>query len=90
MRYLRLQGLPKKWLLESCQEPKESGALIRHGRAWPGHPRLYVVDARNKSGHDGSWRLDLIEMTPRRLRVRREAITAKRGGRHCASGISPK
>jgi len=31
---------------------------LRHGRAWPGHPRLFLwdaadVDARDKPGHDG-------------------------------------
>ena len=35
--------------------------LPRHGRAWPGHPRLLRnrrrqdVDARDKRGHDGHW-----------------------------------
>jgi hypothetical protein len=34
-----------------------SGALCRHGRACPGHPRLSYhqgVDARHKAGHDGA------------------------------------
>jgi hypothetical protein len=29
--------------------------VARHGRAWPGHPRLFSgkgVDARPKAGHD--------------------------------------
>src|SRR5215213_9944931 len=34
-------------------------ALLRHGRARPGHPRLVCgkkdVDARHKAGHDGGW-----------------------------------
>ena len=39
-------------------DPRDEFSLLRHGRACPGHPRLWLpqkkdVDARDKPGHDG-------------------------------------
>src|SRR6516165_1854758 len=45
----------------SVSQMRCGGQLLRrHGRAWPGHPRLACgtkdVDARHKAGHDGVYR----------------------------------
>src|SRR5260370_3623228 len=46
----------------------------RHGRAGPGHARLACgttdVDARNKSGHDGTWFGSTISKTALKRRTR--------------------